>query len=391
MMNNIKNIPFKKIGIGVLWTLIASGGVFLLLSAMQKKSTEVCSGYEVNISGVNNHFFVNVQDVVAIIQGFTGKDIKGKSVSTFPLLAIEKKLKTEPWISNAELFFDKNNKLIADIQERNPVARVFRQNGTSFYIDHELNILPKRGDKSARLPVFTGFPALGNVLIPADSILLKQIGEMSLFIQKDSFMYAMLDQIDIRPDRTFILIPKIGEQTILFGDASDKEEKFRKLKLFYEKVIPLRGWNAYQKVNLQFKDQIVASIKGREEIMADSMKTISMLKAMADMAQRMSGDTTQNMVQDNSKNTTDVSLILESFSRDDMPGENLEANGAATSPKVESNPAPKANTAVVMKKESSSKTNVKTEKTKSKVETKKTTPLKKTVQQPSTQKSNDYK
>jgi hypothetical protein len=109
------------------------------------------------------------------------------------------------------------------------------------------------------------------------------------------------------------------------------------------------------------------------------------------MAQRMSGDTTQNMVQDNSKNTTDVSLILESFSRDDMPGENLEANGAATTPKVESNPAPKANTAVVMKKESSNKTNVKTEKTKSKVETKKTPPLKKTVQQPSTQKSNDYK
>lgn len=307
--------------IAFFWIMIGTGGLLLLIGAMEKKSTALCSGYEINISGVNDHFFVNVQDVVKIIENEAGKGIKGKSLKNFPLSSIEKKLKNEPWISSAELFFDRNNKLVVKIEEKNPIARIFRQNGTSFYIDHNLKMLPKSGFKSARLPVFTGFPALGKVLIFADSILLRDIGALSLYIQKDSFMTAMIDQIDIKPDRTFTLIPKLGDQIILFGDAKNKEEKFKKLRLFYEKVIPMRGWNAYQKVNLQFKDQIVASIKGREEIVADSMKTINMLKAMADMAQRMSGDTSQSMVQDNAKNTTDVNLILESFARDDMPGD----------------------------------------------------------------------
>jgi cell division protein FtsQ len=389
-MMAIKNIPFKKILIASLWVMIGTGGLLLLISAMEKKSTELCSGYEINITGVNDHFFVNTQDIVKIIENVSGKGIKGKSVQQFPLSTIEKKLKNEPWISSAELFFDRNNKLIVQIEEKNPIARIFRQNGTSFYIDHKLNMLPKSGLKSARLPVFTGFPAVGNVLLPADSNLLKEIGELSLFIQKDSFMTAMLDQIDIRSDRTFSLIPKLGDQIILFGDAKNMEEKFKKLRLFYDKVIPIRGWNAYQQVNLQFKDQIVASIKGREEMVADSMKTINMLKAMADMAQRMSGDTSQSMVQDNAKNTTDVNLILESFARDDMPGDDGATVPASTN-KTEKNAVLPLVKAPVTKVETLKKSTPKVEKKKVQTEDKKNKVTPKPNPPKATQKQNDYK
>jgi hypothetical protein len=251
-------------------------------------------------------------------------------------------------------------------------------------------MLPKSGLKSARLPVFTGFPAVGNVLLPADSILLKEIGELSLFIQKDSFMTAMLDQIDIRSDRTFSLIPKLGDQIILFGDAKNKEEKFKKLRLFYEKVIPIRGWNAYQKVNLQFKDQIVASIKGREETVADSMKTINMLKAMADMAQRMSGDTSQSMVQDNAKNTTDVNLILESFARDDMPGDDGTSVPPSTNKTEKITVLPLLKSPVT-KVETVKKSAPKVEKKKAPTEVKKKLVTPKSNQPNTTQKQNDYK
>ncbi len=323
----------------MLWCFISAGGVFLLVSAMTKKSQEMCSGYEVNINGVNNHFFVNIPDVVNIIEKVAGKGIKGKKIETFPLSAIEKKLMAEPWISDAELYFDRNNKLIVDVLEKNPVARVFRLNGTSFYIDHELHMLPKSGDKSARLPVFTGFESIGNVLPKSDSLLLGDICSLSLAIQKDSFITAMIDQVDILPNRTFVFVPKLGNQTIIFGDVKDMDEKLNKLKLFYNKVIPIRGWNAFHKINLSFKNQIVASINGREEIVADSLKTIQMLKVMADYAQRMSADTTQTMTLDNEKNTTDASLIFTSFSRDDMPGDEL-----ATSTNVNVVPSSTANT-----------------------------------------------
>jgi len=37
----------------------------------------------------------------------------------------------------------------------------------------------------------------------------------------------------------------------------DLEIKFKKLDIFFKEILPLRGWDAYQAVNVQYKDQIV--------------------------------------------------------------------------------------------------------------------------------------
>lgn len=76
----------------------------------------------------------------------------------------------------------------------------------------------------ARLPVFTGFPSDRQVLTAADSNLLRDIKTISLAIQKDSFSMAMIDQVDITAQRTFEMMPKIGNRVIVFGDATDAEQ-----------------------------------------------------------------------------------------------------------------------------------------------------------------------
>jgi cell division protein FtsQ len=50
---------------------------------------------------------------------------------------------------------------------------------------------------------------------------------------------------------------QVGNQVIEFGDAEDIEEKFNKISLFYEEIIPSKGWNAYSRVNVKYKDQII--------------------------------------------------------------------------------------------------------------------------------------
>ena len=45
---------------------------------------------------------------------------------------------------------------------------------------------------------------------------------------------AMVEQVDITPERIFEMVPKIGNQLIIFGDATDTEIKLDKLKLFYK-------------------------------------------------------------------------------------------------------------------------------------------------------------
>ena len=37
------------------------------------------------------------------------------------------------------------------------------------------------------------------------------------------------------------------------------EIKFKKLELFYKNILPTKGWNYYESVNLKFKNQIVCT------------------------------------------------------------------------------------------------------------------------------------
>jgi hypothetical protein len=136
-----------------------------------------------------------------------------------------------------------NEVLKVSIEEREPIARLFSTSGTSFYIDSMLFKLPLSDTYSAKVPVFTGFPSDKTILSELDSIILKQVKRLSMAIQKDSFHTAMIEQIDITPQLTFEFIPKIGNQLIQFGTATDIDAKLYKLKLFYKKVIAIESWN----------------------------------------------------------------------------------------------------------------------------------------------------
>ena len=322
-MKFLEKVNFKKILLTTVWILLGSASMVLLVAALYKKESKICTGLVIEIAGINNNFFIDKQDITDIIKSIAGNKIEGKQVKEFLLDSMENQLKKDVWISRAELFFDKDGKLNVEVEEKEPIARVFCTEGNSFYIDNERNILPLSNRHSARLPVFTNFPSSLKVLEKADSNLLDEIKSISLFVQKDTFLMAMIDQIAITSQRHFELIPKLGDQLIILGDASDLDQKFEKLKLFYKKVMPVKGWSKYNKINLEYKEQIVATIKGVADVQADSLRTLDMMKALADYSAKMASDTTQALAIDNANNTTDISLITKSISRGDEPDENV--------------------------------------------------------------------
>jgi hypothetical protein len=70
------------------------------------------------------------------------------------------------------------------------------------------------------------------------------------------------EQIFIEENKDITLIPRVGNQKILFGSIENKDEKFEKLFLFYTKAMPKVGWDTYSIINLKFKNQIVATRSG---------------------------------------------------------------------------------------------------------------------------------
>ena len=308
---------FKNIMLATFWVALGGATIFLLVAAIQTKEANRCKGIEINIHGVSNNFFVDKKDILNAITAAEKTNPVGKAIGSFNLKKMEAELEKDVWIKSAELFFDNNEILQVTVQEREPLARVFTVAGSTFYIDDELTQLPLSEKFSARLPVFTNFPSDKKVLSKMDSSLLMDIKNISLALQKDSFCMAMIEQVDITPQRIFEMTPKIGNQLIVFGDGTDVDLKLNKLILFYKEIMVKAGWNNYSVINVQYKNQVVAKRRGAEDIVADSLRTLQLMNMIAERAKKEANDSLQIILPDNDRNTVDSTMIQQSIQRDD--------------------------------------------------------------------------
>ncbi len=344
-MTTTKRYTFKKMLFATLWLAVAAFASVLLVAAMQKKDLKSCKKIVIKVSGIQNDVSVekkqaDEKNVLNIIKKICGTNPVGKKIGTFDLTKIEAALTENKWNISAELFFDNNDILKVNIKERTPVVRVFTNNGTSFYADTALNILPVRQSFSIAVPVFTNFPSDKMVLTKADSNLLREVVAISTSIHKDTFRMAMIEQVDITPQRNFEMIPKIGNQIIEFGDAKDIESKFEKLQLFYKEVMMKTSWNKYRTINVAFQNQVVAKRADAEDVVADKERTIQLLQIIASNAARQSEDSARAISEDNISNSTDSSIIQQSIQRDDA---NETTNAIIVNDKLETQIVKKLN------------------------------------------------
>lgn len=263
----------------VFWIGLSVSALTLLIAAMEARSSKPCKDVNIQIIAGANAMFVDKRDVRNVLD-FIGGKLVGKALKEFDLGKMEDSLESNPWVSNAELYFDNNRVLQVKVEERDPIARVFTAKGSSFYIDTTLTRLPLSEKFTPRLPVFTGFPSERTKWKGSDSILLNQMKDISLFLAADSFWMAQIDQIDINPQKQFLMVPKVGEHTILFGDGNDAAKKFRKLYAFYDEVMSKTGWSQYSTVHVGFKGQVVAARKDAMEIRSDTTLARQLVKQM---------------------------------------------------------------------------------------------------------------
>ncbi|MBS1626340.1 MAG: hypothetical protein JSR09_03095 [Bacteroidetes bacterium] len=259
---------YKKIGKTILWCMLAVATVVLFGAAMQKKEQQLCADIKIDITGTEKEMFINENDVIDLINA--SGNIKERKMAAVDLKVLEAALQKNIWIKQANLFFDNKKILHVNIEEREPIARVFTEDGESFYVDSTGLRLPLSEKLSAKVPVFTGFPTNKTILSNPDSVLLNELTEIGKYIYADSFWMAQVSQINITPQATFELIPLIGNQVIVLGNADNIEDKFNRLYTFYKQAWLQNGINTYSKINVQYNNQIVAVKRGKENIVADS-------------------------------------------------------------------------------------------------------------------------
>jgi cell division protein FtsQ len=265
---------WRKRYVLVGWITVSAVSLVLLIAAIHTKNNKVCKGINVEINGAGNNFFVDAKQVTKILT--STESIKEEPIENINLRMLEERLKTDNWIADADLFFDNNEVLQAVVVEKDPVARIFTVDGSSFYIDSACEHLPLSDKLSARVPMFTNFPTDRTRLSRPDSELMASVKELALFIQGDDFWKAQVSQIDITPDG-FEVVPTIGNHIVLFGDGEDYKEKFDRLFSFYKQVSTQVGFDKYEKIDVRFKGQVIATKKGTSATAVDTSKAKEVL------------------------------------------------------------------------------------------------------------------
>lgn len=243
------------------WMVAVGGVIFLLVSANNKSKTRTVKGVEVTVNNGGDRIYVEKADVLKNIEATAGGRLVSRNSGNLHLALLEKGLEKNPWIRDAELYFDTKDVLHVAITERVPFARVFTTAGTSFYIDSTGHKLPLLENYSAKLPVVTGFTA-AKKLNKADSVLLQETKEVVRTIGEDAFWNAQVGQIDITPERKFELIPVVGSHVIKLGTGYSTAEKLDRLMVFYRQVLSKAGLAKYSALDVQFNNQVVAVRRG---------------------------------------------------------------------------------------------------------------------------------
>ena len=274
----------------ISWSLLGLCCVVLLVAAMKAKDSKACSNIEINIKGTTKHMFIKQTDVVDVLNKNTIH--AGETLDEINLRKTEEQLKSNPWIKDAELFFDNHQILHVKISEREPVARVFTKSGESFYIDSSGLRLPVTENATARVIVFTSFPSDKKVLSKSDSLVLNDIKTITQYINADSFLNAQTAQINITSQRTYEITPVVGDQVIRIGNADNLDEKFSKLLAFYKQIFKKVGFERYSIIDVQYEGQVVAVRRGERRTVSDTTNAMRQLAKADTKLDRALKDTT---------------------------------------------------------------------------------------------------
>lgn len=232
--------------------------LFIGFSEHQQESVAV-KDIVIKIENIQENHFIDEQDVMRLMQ-LDYANLKGAPLSRINLKEIEKRIKTDRFIQDAELYSDIKGNLIVKATLQRPIARIVRDDGPDAYLAEDGTIMPVSEKYTSRVVLISG--PFVRQFIRMDNIYNHDNGDqlMSMLkkISEDEFWKAQITQLDIDRKGRIYIIPQIGNQTIEFGTAENIDVKFKKLKLFYKEILPQMGWNKYTRVSLEYEGQIIA-------------------------------------------------------------------------------------------------------------------------------------
>ena len=240
----------------LILTALIAASVYLVLAVTvfnTKPTNRECKSIELEIKDNTDLGFVTLKDIETSLKQKKLSPV-GKALESIDTRAIENTLEKNSFVKNAECYITSGGKLKIDLYQRIPMMRVISSNGDNYYIDNEGKIMNANG-KAVRVTVATGYI---DRKFAQDKLF-----ELAKFLKSDYFWDSQIEQINITTKQEIELIPRVGDHVLFIGKPEMYEIKFRKLKAFYKEALNNVGWNKYERISVEFNNQIICTKKER--------------------------------------------------------------------------------------------------------------------------------
>jgi len=164
---------------------------------------------------------------------------------------VEKNINENPMVGKAEVYATIDGKLVAEITQKKPVARIF-EGAKSYYLDYEGNVMPLSENETARVLLLTG---------NLNGVGKKELAKLLNYIYDDDFLKKNITGMEVRPEGNIVMAARGYDFDIMFGSPINIDRKFDNYKAFLQDAIKDTLTEKYKTINLKFTQQVVCTKK----------------------------------------------------------------------------------------------------------------------------------
>jgi len=253
MFRKTNVVKICKVLLGIIaWCSVLG----LIALSTDSFSSNRCKKIEVNIKNADEQFFINKQDIEALATKYGSDQLVGKLYDKIDLREIEQRVLRNRQIKSCQVFRGVEGTLNIDIEQHIPIARILMPDGRDdVYVDADGSFFPLSDRYSARILLLSGeyFRNLSSLRAKRQEKNLQFIN----FINEDSFLKAQFTQLDIDTNGDINVVPLVGNHIIEFGEPTNIENRLNRLKIFYNQILPVKGWDGFSSVSVKYDGQIV--------------------------------------------------------------------------------------------------------------------------------------
>ena len=256
------NRIFKYIVQALCGTLIVFCITCSFIAGQKIHRHQKCLKLEVAILDSMHNNFVSKAD----IRKFLDKEYKeyiGQPIDSIDLVKMEEIIDSRSAVLKSQAYVTKDGTLHIDVTQRRPVVRFQKKDG-GFYADADGYIFPLQNTYASHVQIIDGNIPIaansgykGGISDPEGKKWFDRMMVLVNYIEDSKVWNGKIVQIHIEENGDIILVPRIGDERFIFGQATEIEHKFEKLSRYYKFIIPEKGTGAYKNIDLRFKGQIV--------------------------------------------------------------------------------------------------------------------------------------